>query len=873
MATINSGPNAQEINRRIGALDYRPEEVLAFPGESISSFIPRTGELTPQKFVVVTKTKHTVSGSFDIAVPNARRNITYPGALLLANQKLVEGIPDPLVVPMAPCRLTIDLPGLTTEDNSVIPESNDFAGVSGGINKLIDHWLTAKSPRYTIAANTEFKKNILYSESEMALHFGVDVAYLKGKLGINFDAIMKQETSAYLVMFRQIFYTVSAELPQHPADIFAESVSWKDLSGKISAKTPPVYVQNVQYGREVYVLLRSEMSSTELKGHLDATLQFKNGTVETSDDVQSKKLNKQINCTVITIGGKPAVINGNLSEDNIMEQVNQLIQSNLDLRGDNPALPLVYTTAFLKDNAIAHIQGNTEYITTDSQVFTSGVLKLYHGGAYVAIFYVDWEEVTFDSAGNTVVTKKHWAGSGVWRGVLFRTEIPLPANARNIHVRVLDETGLAWDPWWVVLDKVLAPVGERTVSIYGWTLGPYYEIKPGDAGEDLNSFGPGFDDISQLPQTPSQDYEANPRTLPLLGAAAGDPAMGANSFMPGGPEEATVRKEVDDFAQGHGLPPFDIKVNLDDMITFDDILKPLPSQDAGAVRGAGPDASLASLRRKIERVRAAQQQKKPVSSAGAPQTPPPAENTPASQTPPPDHGSGAPTPPPADSAPKQELPPLPRVPADVDVPVSRPIVGAGGPPSGANSGGDGGWFRFDHYFYYKLMKYQQSCFPCSIHTILANLGYLSATDSSVEDLWNRLHGNLNRTAPDAMQIHRYLAQTFELGKKGAVYTPMDFTTKEDADQIRVRIEKDFLGAKGPIGLVAGVGHAEVFFRTKFGRFIHYRPSPEHDSIDCEYVLIRGLQTLGGGGDFAVGINYYAGEEETVQAANFAMLIR
>ena len=99
MATVNNGPNAQQINQQIRGLRYVPEEILAFPGSSITSFIPRTGELTPQKFVVVTKTKHTVSGSFDIAVPNARRDITYPGALLLANQKLVEGVPDPLVVP------------------------------------------------------------------------------------------------------------------------------------------------------------------------------------------------------------------------------------------------------------------------------------------------------------------------------------------------------------------------------------------------------------------------------------------------------------------------------------------------------------------------------------------------------------------------------------------------------------------------------------------------------------------------------------------------------------------------------------------------------------------------------------------------------
>ena len=49
--------------------------------------------------------------------------------------------------------------------------------------------------------------------------------------------------------------------------------------------------------------------------------------------------------------------------------------------------------------------------------------------------------------------------------------------------------------------------------------------------------------------------------------------------------------------------------------------------------------------------------------------------------------------------------------------------------------------------------------------------------------------------------------------------------------------------------------------TKFGRFIHYRPSPEHDSITCEYILIRGLRTLEGG------------TEETAQAAIFAKLIQ
>lgn len=53
--------------------------------------------------------------------------------------------------------------------------------------------------------------------------------------------------------------------------------------------------------------------------------------------------------------------------------------------------------------------------------------------------------------------------------MLFQTEIHLPANAQNIHALILEETGLAWDNWWVVMDKILAPVGERQLGIYGWS--------------------------------------------------------------------------------------------------------------------------------------------------------------------------------------------------------------------------------------------------------------------------------------------------------------------------------------------------------------------------------------------------------------------
>ncbi len=724
--TVNKSQNAEAINNNIRGFNYNPREILAFNGDRITSYIPRTAQKTADKFIVETKTKHTLTGDFDIAVPNARKDITYPGALLLANQKLIEGVPDPLVLHMRPRKITIDLPGLE-DDNSMLVENYDFAGVSAATSKLINNWLQTKSKDFTIAANTQFKKNILFNENSMALSFGVDVQYMKDKLGINFDAISKQESSAYLVQFRQIFYTVSAELPKKPADVFADDVTWDEVAQKTNNQNPPAYVQNVQYGREVYVLLQSNMSSTELKAHLDASLEFNKGSLETKSDLETKKLNKNINCTVITIGGKPVIINGNLDTDNIISQVNDLISQNAEFTAQNPPLPIAYTVAFLKDNAIASVQGSTEYITTESQIFTSGSIELRHNAGFVSQFNIEWEEVDYGQNGQAIVTKKRWEGNGINRTLGFFATIPFPPNARNIRVRILDFTGLAWDGTFVILDQIFNLINKRTFAISGTTLAPYVDINPKDIGES----GPASDNNTTDLEIQYAPFNFDPSQV--------------------------------------GKP------------------QPMPSNGPRTVFTPG-----------------------------------------------------------------------------------GPVVLGG--PSGDNEKGK--WYKFDKFFAFKEMKYQNSCFPCSVHTILANLGYLPSQGSEVEDLWNRMHkGGLDKSAPNEMQIHHYLARTFELGARGSVHTPMNFTTMEDTELVKSLITKNFLGLDRPVGLVAGVGHAEVFFRTKEGRFIHFKPSPELDSIVCEYVLITKILCLpGSDGTFAIGIEYYDKEDKTVQAAHFAMII-
>ena len=449
----NRSKNARKINEEIRGMSYRPEEILAFSGESVSSFVPKSGKKEADKFIVVTKTKHDVSGKYDIAVPNASKDITYPGALLLANQKLVEGTPDPLVVKRRPMRITIDLPGLT-KDNSVLIEKNSHSGVTEGINELLDNWLEKKSKQYKIASNMQYKKSILYDKKSMQLKFGCDVEYMQNKLGIDFSSITEQESSAYLIQFKQIYYTVSAELPEAPADVMADEVTWEELEQKTDSQNPPCYVQNVQYGREIYLLLTSDMSSSELEAHLDASIKVTDGNVHVTGDAEAKKRNKKIDCTIIALGGKPVMINGSMEDDKIIRQLNELICENV----------------FLKDNKVAGIQGKTEYITSKSTEYSSGVLNLKHTGAYVARFHVSWEEFTYDENGEERVTGHDWPENGHHFTAPYSTVLSLPANAKNIHIKAEGATGLIWERWRTSIDQTFPLVSKRTISIGGTTL-------------------------------------------------------------------------------------------------------------------------------------------------------------------------------------------------------------------------------------------------------------------------------------------------------------------------------------------------------------------------------------------------------------------
>lgn len=461
--------NFQEINDFMQGLNYEPEKLLSFQGKNIDNFVSKESKLEKDDFIVITRDKQKFECDYDICVPNAYRNITYPGAMIFADQKLIDNMPNPLSTKRKPIKIMVDLPNMSGANQEIV-EQPDYANVSASIGRMLGKWIKKGSD---VPAVFSYQKGIVYDKQNMSLKFSCDAKWVGQKLGINFSAIDKQEKSVYLIKFKQIFYSVSTGLYTSPAEAFDDSITVEDLKRLgISNANVPAYVQNVQYGREIYLMFESDMHTDSLAAYIEANISIpdKGGLeVNSKVDTSYQKSEKNISCTFIAIGGKAEAITGDFNDDKIYEQVDKLIKDNMKLSLENPAYPLNYAPAFLKDNKIASLEGVSEYVKTTYTKYNSGTLELNHKGGYVAKFHVCWDEYEYDSKGNKKTKSKKWEKNGEGLTAPFSTQIALKGNVSNISVKCEGCTGLAWDWWRTNLDKINIPLSKKIIVTVGGT--------------------------------------------------------------------------------------------------------------------------------------------------------------------------------------------------------------------------------------------------------------------------------------------------------------------------------------------------------------------------------------------------------------------
>ena len=460
-----------ELNKYLFGLNYDKTNILTRRGEAIENYTNTSTKQQGNEFVVVEKVKKNLSnGSSDVAI-NSNGDI-YLGALFKANQDLLENKPQQISLDRSKGRISVDLPGMVGGD-SYVDANPTVSGMQEGVNTLLNRWHEKYAAKNPAPARMQYESTSAYSMNQLKAKFGSDFEKVGVNLKIDFEAVNKGEKQIEVVDFKQVYYTANFDAPKNPSDVFASGVTVDQLKARgIDENTPPVYVSSVSYGRQMYVKFETTSKSTELKAAINAVIKG----VPIKAESEWARVLKNTTVTVSIVGGNAdgaaRVVTGTV------EDLKKLIQEGATFSTQNPAVPISYKTAFLKDNQVATIQSNTDYIETKVTSYKNGYLNLQHKGAYIARYYVYWDEVTYDKDGVESIRSRQWEDNGKNRTAGFQTEIQFRGNVRNIRVKIQEKTGLVWEPWRTVYNRTDLPlVQKRTIINSGTTIRPKYDEK------------------------------------------------------------------------------------------------------------------------------------------------------------------------------------------------------------------------------------------------------------------------------------------------------------------------------------------------------------------------------------------------------------
>jgi len=426
-------PSNPEINVYIAGLNYDPRVILSEQvGDTVfqPQRLPDETQDDGEAIIICRQVKRRLTGNVDdVLILDPTHAVIWPGALVKADEDLVRGTPTPIGSSRAPAWLSIDLPGIGGRGVFCV-DSPTFGTVQAAIDRALDYWNDHQYREgYVNKSRSKYTSTIVYSAEQLAASLGVRYSDLQKSLSTQFQITTSRENKVAMVLFKQVFYTVTFDPPSRPGAVFAPSVTLDEVRSQMGNDSPPAYVSSVDFGR--ILMLRIETSADTLNTELEGAMKYMGAKVDASAAYQ--KTIEKCKFTLITIGGNAEVNVQPVGAAGIKD-LNVAIQGKNALYSkNNPGQPISYTVRFLKNGRLAKMGYSTDYTELTCERHPHGWVGFKNSGAYVAKFYADWIE-----DGKT----KTWSSGRLGYGNLEK--VPLKGNARNINISAQADTGFGW---------------------------------------------------------------------------------------------------------------------------------------------------------------------------------------------------------------------------------------------------------------------------------------------------------------------------------------------------------------------------------------------------------------------------------------------
>jgi thiol-activated cytolysin len=392
------------------------------------------------------------SNAEDVAILRPTNGIVWPGALVKANLALLNGTPEPLTLAPAPVTLRVDLPGMGDHGTFVVDKPANSA-VQAALDGVLGWWNdNAYVEGYVNPSNSSYRATTSYSSEQLAIDVGLNVKWATGSVASQFSYTSSTTSTVAMMVYKQVFYTVTMDTPPSPAAMFADSVLPSALADQLTSDSPPAYVHAVNYGR--IIMFRMETSEAVKAVDMEATMKYAAGvSVDLTLETKYKSILQKSSVSAITIGGNAEVASQAVTAQSFGDLLPIITGANAKYSKSNPGVPIAYTVRFLKDNSIAKMGFTTDYTATECTLWKQSELPVYNGGAYVARAVV-----TYYPRGATAATTV-WSGD--FSAGNTRTFI-VPAGATQVTLRADAEV------WW-------PPSVWEEIDHQYWEIPPEYE--------------------------------------------------------------------------------------------------------------------------------------------------------------------------------------------------------------------------------------------------------------------------------------------------------------------------------------------------------------------------------------------------------------
>ncbi len=273
----------------------------------------------------------------------------YPGAVI-QGKSLLNGNYTPVTVPRAGG--TIFMTGLKLSTGSQYSKKLDTISASS-VKQAIEDIIVSENVEGT-AAEASYELVQVYSEEHLYFELGVDARYKVTQISGNFSIDTTSRKNYILMKFTQKYYDVIFEDPELSTSVFRDGKNFQDPEGQISEGNPPLYVNKVSFGRQVFFLMESEYDKMDIDAAVSAA--YNSGVTEI--DVNSKakydKVFSKTKINYVVFGGDAGLALAPIAAETSVTMYDAIKDflanpEAANFSASSPGVPIAYSLRYLKD--------------------------------------------------------------------------------------------------------------------------------------------------------------------------------------------------------------------------------------------------------------------------------------------------------------------------------------------------------------------------------------------------------------------------------------------------------------------------------------------------------------------------------------------